>query len=541
MLKQLLITNVILIESAQIHFSEGFNVLSGETGSGKSAIMSALNLIIGERSDVGMIRKGSEKGIVEAVFDIEESSCLIKILEESGIDHQAGEELLIRREISASGKNRCFINHQLANAALLKKVGNHLVEMVGQHANQSLLSIEKHTEILDLFGSLQQEVSAFGKSWNQELNVEKELRAIIENESSRIRQIEVCRMELEELKDASLKEDEDEALFAEYSFLVSVEERARKIQEILQTLSGEKQAVIPHLNRHRNTFEQLAKLDPSLEETAHSYEATLLELQEISHTLRNTLAQIEYQPDRISEINLRLELITRLKRKYGSTLAEINAYKQNNEKKLNELESADLQIEELQEKLNLLRNKNNLLAQELTEKRKQWALLLEKETINQLRSLNMPKVEFTVDISTQKRNLKGDDRIEFFLIPNVGEHRIPIKDCASGGELSRLMLALLTLLAGKEQKSILVFDEIDSNIGGETAAIVGKKLKEIGLKHQILCITHFPQVAQEAQHHLQISKKEIDGRTLTHVKTLDEETRHQELSRMLGGSEIYTT
>lgn len=535
MLKELRLTNIILVESAAIPFTDGFNVLSGETGSGKSAIMNALNLLIGERADTGVIRRGCEKGVVEAIFDVHTHTRLHTILEAAGIDHD-GEDLFIRREVLASGKSRAFINHQMAQLSLLKLVGEQLMEVSGQHANIKLMNLEKHREILDVFGHLETEAQAFAKSWEKESQIREQLAHLISSEAQRLREIEVCRMEIEELEEAQLKEGEDEELFSEYTLLSNSEERSAKAQEINQGLSGERQPLLANLNKLKAVFEQLSRIDPVVTDQAVAFGNVLLELQEIAHTMRNYAARVEYNPDRLESINDRLTLITRLKRKYGSSLDEINHYLSSVKERLKTLESADTQIDELKERLAEMESKNDELASQLTKHRQKAAKKLEKELVQQLRSLNMPKVEFIVEITDQKRNKHGDDRIEFYLVPNVGESRIPIRECASGGELSRLMLALQALLAGKEQIPTLIFDEIDANIGGETASIVGQKLKEIGERHQVLCITHFPQVAKLAQHHLQISKIEKGGRTVTQVKMLEKESKEAELERMLGGA-----
>lgn len=535
MLKQLQISNIILIESTEIHFEKGLNVLSGETGSGKSAIMDALCLVAGERTDISLIRKGAERGIVEAVFDIEGIPCVSEALDEGGIDYIKGEELIIRREINASGKSRAFINSQLAQIGLLRKVAGILLDMIGQHANQRLLSTEHHRKIVDVFGGLENKRNAFSQSWDEENAVRHQLSELINSEAQRLRDIEVCRMEIEEIQNAALKEGEDEDLFAEYSLLTNAGDLARNVNEVTQALTGEKNAVLTTLSKQRNNLENLRRIDPSLDETAKSFENALLELQEIAYSLRNYQSRIEHNPERADNINERLTLINRLKRKYGSSVNEIQTYLKQSSEKLNALENADAQIDDLKARLKVLEQHNNVLSQELSESRKQTAKNLEKMLVKQLRALNMPKVEFLVEITQQKRTRSGDDHVEFYLIPNIGEHKIPIKDCASGGELSRLMLALQTILAGKEQIPTLIFDEIDANIGGETAVVVGEKLKEISQKHQVLCITHFPQVASQAHHHLQISKSERKGRTISFVKSLDPEARREEIARMLGG------
>lgn len=534
MLKELRLTNIVLVESASIPFLPSFNVLSGESGSGKSAIMNALNLIAGERGDASCVRHGAEKGIVEAVFEVAHLPKLLHLLNETGIDHEPGNELFIRREINAAGKSRAFINNQLAQLAVLKQASAHLFEVVGQHANQKLLSLDYHRQVLDTFGSLEEDLKAFSQSWEAENHTREALDLLVRSESQRVRDIEICRAEIEELEQANLKEGEEEEVFAAYTQLSNADELASKAGDILNILSGERIGVIAHLNRQKSSFEQLVKLVPSLGELAASYENARLELQEVAYSLRAFESSIEHNPERIGLLNARLDLINRLKRKYGPTVQDVQDYYLSACKKLEQLENADADIDCLKLQLKDLTEKTNALSQILTEKRKAASFLLQKAIEQHLRHLNMPKVEFSIDIISQKRTRHGDDRIEFFLTPNVGEHRVPLRECASGGELSRIMLAIQAVLAGKEQIPTLIFDEIDANIGGETAVAVGDTLRNIGSQHQVLCITHFPQVAKLATHHLRIAKKEVSGRTLTFVDALDSSGRQQELTRMLG-------
>lgn len=535
MLKELRLTNIVLVESASIEFAAGFNVLSGESGSGKSAIMNALNLIAGERSDASYIRRGADKGIVEAVFDIDQLPQLARLLEEGGIDHTTGDELLIRREISAAGKSRAFINNQLAQLALLKQVSDILFEVVGQHANQKLLSLDYHRHALDLFGDLQSAVKTFCECWQEENHTRETLELLINTEAQRVRDIEICRMEIEELIDANLKEGEEEELFGEYTQLSHADELLQKAGEINRTLSGEKNAVLTQLARQKATFEQLVKLVPTMAESCETFANALVELDEVAHTMRTFESRIEHNPIRADELNTRLELITKLKRKYGNSIVEIQDYLNRSQNKLRQLENTDDQISALQTKLKELAAKSNALAGKLTASRQLAATKLQAAIVKHLRALNMPKVEIFVEITPQKRSRHGDDKIEIYITPNVGEHRVSLRECASGGELSRTMLAMQAVLAGKEHIPTLVFDEIDANIGGETATVVGEKLRSIGSQHQVLCITHFPQVAKFAEHHIRISKKEIDGRTVTLVESLDDAAHKHELVRMLGG------
>lgn len=536
MLKHLRIQNIILIESADISFEPGFNVLSGETGSGKSAILHALSLITGERADPSVIRRGADKGVIEAVFDIDKIPQISSLLEERGIDHEAGDDLLIRREIASTGKSRAFINNQAAQLGLLRSITALLLDLVGQHANQKLLTLDTHREIIDLFGDLQQETARFTKNWREENQNRSELESLIHHEAQRLRDIDICHMELEELEAAKLKEDEDETLFAEYSRLVNAEALLEKVQDLLQALSGDKGGALTLLSRKKNSFDQLTSLDPALASLAQAYDNALVELHEVAHSLRNYYSRIEHNPERTSELNDRLTLIDRLKRRYGASIKEIQAYQQQAHDKLKKLQHADIEIDEIKNRIKLLEAENNDLAKKLTVRRRDTAKKMEHSVVQELQSLNMSKAKFHCSLKSQPRSQYGDDYIEFFMSPNVGEHQISVRECASGGELSRLMLALQALLAGKTHIPTLIFDEIDANIGGETAVVVGDKLKAIGEQHQVLCITHFPQVAKKGDNHIQISKMEQDDRTITVVRTLSKKERQHELARMSGKS-----
>jgi DNA repair protein RecN (Recombination protein N) len=536
MLKSLRIHNLILIESADIVFENNLNVLSGETGSGKSALMHALGLVAGDRTDVGMIRRGCEKGSVEATFVIDHIPALSAILEESGIDHEKGEELIIRREMVVSGKSRCFINHQAAQQTLLKKIGSYLIDIVSQHATQRLFSLEQHRILLDLFGGLTGDAEEFKSAWERETTLRSELEKLRNSEAERVREIGVCEMELEELEEARLREGEEEEIFAEYTLLANAEDLSTKVKEVMNVLSGERNPIVSQLHRQKTTFDQLIAIDPSLKEAASSYQNAVLELEEIAYTLRDYQSRIHYDPDKLQRINTRLTLINKLKRKYGSAIADINTYHQRTKAKLKALENADCRIEELAEELEMASQATNSLANTLSNQRKQAAKQLDKALTEQLQTLNMAKAEFIVEVTSLKRCNSGDDRIEFFLVPNVGEHRIAIKDGVSGGEMSRVLLALQTLLTGKTATPTLIFDEIDANIGGATAVVIGNKLKEISWQHQVLCITHFPQVASQADHHLQIAKEEHAGRTVSRIRSLDLSAREEELLRMVGAT-----
>lgn len=534
MLKYLNIKNIILIDSLEITLENGFNVITGETGAGKSAIISALKLLIGHRSDSKIIRKGSTKASVEASFEVKPHSHIYSILQESGIEIYPNEDLLIKREILPNGKGKVYINHQMAQIALLKKIGDYLIQIVGQHANQRLFREEEHRNIIDLYGDLTPLVQSYQTVWRELHHIENQLKALIEGEAFRIRETERCQDEIEEIEQASIKEGEEEELFAEYTLLIHKEELLKKAAAIYASLQGGEGSILQQLNKKKYLFESLVSIDPSINESFISYRNACLEIEEVSHVLNNYLHNIDSNPEHANIVNERLSLINKIKRKYGPTLHEITEYLTASKDKLKKLENCDLQIEELKEKRKDLLDKTNSLAEELSNLRSEVSKKFEIELVGELRNLNMPKVQFQVKLSKQSRCLSGDDKIEFFFAPNTGEHVIPIKDSASGGEISRIVLAIEKILSSKNDVPTIVFDEVDANIGGETAVVVGQMLKKIGEYLQVICITHFPQVAKQAEQHLQITKMEIEGRTISVIKNLNQHTKEDELRRMAG-------
>lgn len=535
MLKSLQIQHLILIDHVEIQFEDGLNVLSGETGSGKSAIMEALSLVAGTRADTGVIRKGHEKGSVEAVFELSKESPLLPLLQEAGIEFDLEDDLIIRREIYITGKSRAFINNQAAQQLFLRKLGEHLIKFVGQHASQLFQSIENHRLLLDKFAGIGKEAEQFAKQWNELNRIQQELNELKASKAQREREAKICRDELEEIQEAQIKEGEEEELFAEYSRMNDHEEIVSNITQILDSLDGERASLLSQLTRLKLPLEQLAGLQKPFEDSLETYQQALVSLQEVGYFLQNYLSQLESNPQRLQELNERLTLLNKFKKRYGATLQDVLSHQEVLEKRLEILENTDFEIERLENEVVQKSEECEKAANNLSNKRTIAAEKLGLEIVAELRSLNMPKVELEVQLSPQKRSSSGDERIEIFMRPNFGEHLVPIRDCASGGELSRLMLAFETVMAGKEQIPILVFDEVDANIGGETASIVGEKLSEIGKVHQVLCVTHFPQVASHAAHHWQISKHEVEGRTLSMVKRLQEAERQAELTRMLGG------
>lgn len=535
MLKFLNINNIVLIENTQISFKKKLNVLSGETGAGKSAIVESLLLVMGHRADHSLLRHKSQKGSVEAAFNIDNNSQISSILDNAGIAHETGEFLIIRREINHTGKNRSFVNNQLTQLSLLQDLSRYLVDIVGQHSHQKLESLDYQRNLLDTFANLKDLSTLVESNWQESITLQKKLENLLNSEAEQIRETKICQMELKEIEEAQLNAGEEEELFIEYTQLSHAEELANGCRIIYKALIEEQSAILPTLSQQLTKAKQLVNLDPSFEDISKTMENALLELQEASYTLLSYQNAIDDNPQRQAFINERLTLINQLKHKYGKNIDEIQEYQSKIHLRLNTLENMSFEISELKNQLSLKKKECNHLCTRLTQRRKEAAKTLETLVTQQIRHLNMENALFQVNVSQQERSHFGDDRVEFFLMPNTGEKCIAIRACASGGELSRTLLGLKVVLAGLEKTPTLFFDEIDTNIGGETASIVGQKLKTIGKDHQILCITHLPQVAKEANHHLCIEKKEKHGRTFTSITSLSPKERQIEIARMLGG------
>jgi len=527
MLRNLKIQDLILVESLEVPFEPGFNVLSGETGSGKSALMTALSLILGKRADSQVVRKGMTKARIEGVFDT--SPILNEILENAGIE--VDDDIIIRREITAAGKSRAYVNDQSVTLNFLKELAPHLVKFVGQHANQQLMSHDAHRDLLDQYGEC--DISPFSVAYQELCELERRLLELQQDQKTIQRKIEIRREEIEEIETVNPKIHEDEELYSEYSILTHAEEFQEKCHAITESLSGD-ESILTHLNELKHPFQEVTKIDPKFQEQLNAFQQSIIELQEISHFLDQAKSSHEYCPTRLTQVNERMSVLHTLKRKYGTTIAEVLEHCQKRKEELDRLENCDGDIESIEKQIAEKKKACDQFANVLSTQRKTASERLEKALLTHLKDLNMPKAKFRVALTRVTRTAFGDEKIMFFLRPNQGENEVSVTDCASGGELSRLMLSFQVLLAGKEKIPTIVFDEVDANIGGNTAVAVGKKLREIGNEHQVLCITHFPQVASQADFHWQISKEETEGRTVTFVQSLGDKEKEKELQRMRG-------
>ena len=534
MLKNLTISDIVLIEKVDISFKSGFNVISGETGAGKSVIMEALAQVMGEKSNSNLVRLGASKGTIQATFDIGNIDGLKNLLEDFGVEHDDTEDLIIKKEIALSGKSRSFINNQQVISSVLKKVSAHLFQVVSQHAKSLLFDPNKHLEILDLYGDLEDERKEFSTLLDQERKLKKELENLQSNQEKRQNEINIFKRELQEIEQANIKENEEDELFLEYCKINNIEELRQLSDEINKALTGDQKSVIATCTAQLQNFEKLVELDSCLEESYKIFKSTKLELEEVAYTLNAYQSRLEYDPGNFEEINERLKTYNILRKKYGPDVIDVLRYRDNLTEKLDKLEGADNTIEDFLLQITKAGEKLDLQARKLGENRRAAGKNFEAEITTHLQSLNMKKSEFFTRISAHERTKFGDDHIEFYFRPNVGEKEVSIRKSASGGELSRIMMSKACVMSAKERVPTIIFDEIDANVGGKTATIMGEKLKSIGGNCQILCITHFPQVAAQSLHHIKISKEEKNGRTLTFAHILDDRLRKEELARMMG-------
>lgn len=532
MLKELFIHNIILVEDERILFQEGFTAISGETGSGKSAVMEALKLALGAKQDASLIRNGEESAYVEAIFEVERTHPVVDVLSSHGIDVE-DDHLIIKRTISLNGKSKAFINHQAAQNSLLKCVGELLIEVVSQHSNHRFFSLDEHRKILDLYAGATSKAKDFSFKYRDYILLKKTLEEKKGFLPQGLRNIDACHREIEEIEEANLENEDEDALFEAYTRLSSSEERKAALLEVQKGI-GQEGGALFHLNRLDSALRLLKERDKKASEILSPLDTVILELKELQHELRLMATDIEEDPEETARLELRLSEINRMKRKYGRTVIEIQNYLIEKKKELAALSNLEEEIQELEAKAEAEEKQVLALGLSLSMVRQKTLSKLAEDVTRELHALNMPHAEFIIKRDDAPLSQHGIDRIEFFVRSNIGENSIPLKDGASGGEIARISLALHTLLAGKEGLGTLILDEIDANIGGKTASLMAEKLKELGKSLQVIAITHFAQVAKEAAHHIQVAKKVEKGRTFSQIERLDLAGRKLELARMQG-------
>jgi len=542
MLSDLQVKNFALINKVNINFKQGLNILSGETGAGKSIIIGALDLLLGARANTDFIKSSKKAAYISAFFQPEEVKIINNILNEAGIEKEES-GVLIAREIRENGRNRTLINGQLATLKIVKKISRYLIDIHGQHEHQLLLDQSSHLMVLDAFigdeiNGLKSEI----KTLYQKLSdVRAELSEIEIDDSQRARELDIINFQIEEIEAASLQEGEYQELKEEYKSLSHGEEIYNVAAELLNSLSGDdytEKGIMDRLAVLKNKFAEIESYNQDLKDLNKKFADIYYGLEEFVFDLSDFESSFAYDEERISVISDRLDMINTLLRKYGEDVETVLSYLDELYQKREKLENIEDKISALNQRKSELKKKILLKSKKLSKLRKKYAADLEKKLKTELKDLAMEDVRFKVDFSKKEIAQDGIDKIEFLISPNRGENLKSLAKIASGGELSRIMLSLKTITAALDQVDTLIFDEVDSGVGGKTAAKMAAKLGQISKDRQIICITHLPQLASAANHHFLIKKEKGENRTFTKIHVLDRKERVDEIARMIGGTTI---
>lgn len=540
MLQSLYLENIALIEKLGIELFPGFNVLTGETGAGKSIIIDAVNFVLGERTSRDLIRNGAARAKVEAVFNLNEGDAAFAALDALGIEYD-GNELILSRELSAAGRNACRVNGTLVPVASLKSVSDTLVDIHGQHEHQALLDAENHISYLDAYCHAEslpiiEKIDAIVSRRN-ELMLKR--NSGFSSEREREREMDMLRYQIEEIASANLEAGEEERLNAEKTVLLNAERIRTALETAHMALSGaEEGSALSAIDTARRSMRDIAALNKDYEALSDKIEELYYAAEEISFTLRDTGENVESDMQRLEEIEQRLKLISDLKRKYGRTVEDVIDFGKDAETKLNELENAEALAAELDAKLDKLKAEYNVAADELSKVRRAAGERLKRDVLKELKDLGMAKAMFDValsDASGGEPRKGGRETAEFMLSANPGEPLKPLEKVASGGELSRIMLCFKSIFADNDRVPTLIFDEIDTGISGRTAAVVGEKMLGIAKKHQVICVTHLAQIAALADAHLMVRKYDDGKNTFVETRQLNEEEKVQRIAQMMDG------
>ncbi len=552
MLTTLRIKNLALVSDLTLELQPGCNVVTGETGAGKSIIIGALNLVLGQRADRTLIRSGSDSCSVEAVFDVKKLRSPLKgFLNENGLEPCEENQLVLKRTFTSAGTNRQFVNGSATTLNVLASIGEWLVDMHGPHDHQSLLHPAKQLAILDAFGGLEKERAAFGGLVSRRSVLEGEKSALVVDEKTYAQQLDLLRFQVKEIEAARLKDDEEEQLILEHNRASNAAKLLQLSQAALDVLSESEGSLLTQAGVVGRTLQELQRVDVGARTLNEMHEQGVSVFRELQTELSRYADKVDVDPARLAEMDERLNLIHSLKRKYGATLAEVIAFGAEAKEKWQSLESRDAELARINGALAKLDAELLKVGKKLSAERKKVIPQLAKAAAKQLADLGFKQSRFDVEQKVELRSEEsgsgaaspqlltpsssGFDTIEFQFAPNPGEPAKPLRAIASSGEMARVMLALKTVLAAEDEIPLLVFDEVDANVGGETANAVGEKMKQIAAKRQVLCITHLPQVAAPADAHYVVTKQVKDGRTISEIELLDKKSRVTELARMLGG------
>lgn len=538
MLSLLHIENIAVIERADIAFNPGFNVLTGETGAGKSIVIDAISAILGERAYRDMIRTGEGKASVRAVFTgVPECSWFA----DNGVPYDP--ETVISREVYLDGKNVCRVNGTLVSVSILRKLGIQLINIHGQHDSASLFDEENHLAFLDAFADNESLREYYGEKYAAVARLRKEIDSLTMDESEKLRRMETLKYQIAEIEKAELEPGEDEALEERRKLLQNAEKLSSGLNEAAQCLYGgdDTDGASGLMAQAEYALGRLLRFSDSFSGLHDRVADLMYQVQDVAEEVRDTRDSLNYSADELEQIEERLDTIHKLRRKYGVTCQDILDYLDKAKKELDEIEFADDHLERLKGKLQKAEKAAWDAALALRENRKQAADALSKRILTELSQLDMPKVQFSCQFRELELTASGADAVAFYMTANAGEALKPLSKVASGGELARIMLAMKNVLAEKDQVATLIFDEVDTGVSGRAAQKVAEKLRSVAAHKQVLCVTHLPQLAALATTHLLIAKSERQGRTYTTVTPLDFEGRKRELARIMGGASITET
>ncbi|MFC2082372.1 DNA repair protein RecN [Bacteroidota bacterium] len=553
MLSSLYIKDYALIESINIEFYAGLNIITGETGAGKSILIDAMGLLLGERASTEIVRKGAAKSIVEGVFEIEGNKKVIELLELNNIDFMP--EMIVRREISLKGANRCFVNDTPVPLNIIREIGYLLVDLHGQHEHQSLLRTDTHIELVDEFGETLETLKEFTDAKKDLTNLLKELNDLKDKESLLSEKKSIYEFQIKEIDEVAPQENEDDQLVQELKILENSEKLVELSTSIYDQMYDSENSVYDNLVEIRKRISELCDIDSSVADKKGECESAVAIVNEISEYMRSYKDKIDLDPAKVDEVRDRLGELILLKKKYGPSLQNVLEHREKIGKEYDLAENFGYRIKELETEVEKLRKKCGEIAQILTQKRKNIAETIKSEIENALSQLGIVESNFVVKIENTaapdnsdnfiiakkkkyKFNSRGIDEIEFFISTNIGEDPKSLAKVASGGEISRIMLALKSILAKNDKLPLLIFDEIDTGVSGRIAQKVGGSLKSLSQFHQIISITHLPQIAGFADHHYVVEKKNVEDRAITSIHKLDDEARVREVAKLMSGEEV---
>ena len=541
MLNQLSVRNVAVIDKLDINLHDGVSVLTGETGAGKSIIIDSINMILGDRANKELVRYGTDKAVVQAVFDAPKS--VINILEENDIDVE-DETVIITRQVTKEGKSVARINGMVVTLNILREISDRLINIHGQHDNQALLTPIRHITFLDAYADNEEYINRYKGILSKKREIEKKISSLEMDEQEKMQRIDLLEYQVKEIKKASLEKGEEDDLREQRDIYTNAEQITKSVNEAYMNLyeGDEIQSAYDGISIAVNEISQISDLNPQLKSIYDTLNEIMYSLEDTAHEIKEFGETVEFDEQTLNEIEERLDLISRLKRKYGNSIEEILEYLKKAESELNDIKLSDERTNELKEELKNITKELKEKGNVLTQRRENAAKVLEENIEKSLHELNMEKSKFKVNIENDGTFYdNGMDKVEFLISTNPGEPLKPLVKIASGGELSRIMLALKSVIADRDSVATMVFDEIDTGISGRTAQMVAERMKEISKIHQIICITHLPQIAAMADNHYLIEKEVKDNITETNIYLLDDEESVNELARMLGGVEITKT